>query len=94
MGIKNLYSSEIYIVTQQQYNMISSTCMHEIRVMAFTYQKLSIGTDSQSHHMTFVTYHTLHPLPVAGEYDLLLPSRYIPWRGCTYRCMYMYCIGI
>ena len=52
--------------------------MHKSRVTSFTYQKFSIGTDSQSHHMTSVTHHALHPLPVAREHNLLLPSHYIP----------------
>ena len=49
--------------------------------MSFTYQKLSVGTDGQSHHMTSVTYHSLHPLPVAGEYNLLPAGLYTPWGG-------------
>ena len=52
--------------------------MHKSRVMSFTYQKLSIETDSQGHHMTSVTHHALHPLPVVGEHNLLLSSHCIP----------------
>ena len=58
--------------------------MHKIRVMSFTYQNFSIGTDSQGHHMTSVTYHALHPFPVAGEHNLLLPSCYAPCRDVIY----------
>ena len=52
--------------------------MHKNRVMSFTYQKLSIGTDSQSHHMTSVTHHALHPFPVAGEHNLFPAHLHTP----------------